>query len=437
VADHYERGGARESTGGWWARAAAQAFEVGSLDDALRFGARAIACGLEGAAFGKLAVLLAEARSYSQDDMGASTWAEQARHSFPAGTAEWWRATQVSAIVYLRTGAPEFDALAAQMIELFTPSSELPEQAVAITYTISECLRVMRDDVADRLLALLPQQLPEALAGRPEGCLASARARKAYRTGYLSEALRFARDALKVLRQAGALRDVCDTLDLCGYLLHELGAYAEAEAQLLEAVQLGHRIGSTGDVCYGQLYLGSIYVRQARYSEAERALVAACDGYRKLGDASCEAEALGHLAEVQRARGDVVRARQTVERALQLDSIAIAPTALLLARLSSIALSAGLTAEALTHASNAHELMREHAVTEFLGLICVSHVESLDAAGLRAQARAVLADAARWLEAQATKLDEPALRRSFLEQVPEHAHILRLAQVMAAPGGQA
>ncbi|HTU58944.1 MAG TPA: hypothetical protein VMF89_10935, partial [Polyangiales bacterium] len=199
----------------------------------------------------------------------------------------------------------------------------------------------------------------------------------------------------------------------------------EAERLLLEATQLGHRMGSVNDVSYGQLNLGSCYVRQARYAEAERALAVALSGYQKLAMVSFQGETLGHLAEAQRARGELDRARQTAERALQLESLDPAPTALALARLSAIDLSEGLVDDALEHARSAQELVQEHGVTEFVGLIARSYVESLEAAGQGDKAEAALRAAVSWIEAQAAMIDEPVLQRSFLEEVPEHAHLRR------------
>jgi tetratricopeptide (TPR) repeat protein len=187
------------------------------------------------------------------------------------------------------------------------------------------------------------------------------------------------------------------------------------------------RIGSTIDVHYGQLNLGSSYLRQARYDEAERALLAAWEGFQKLAMVAFQGEALGHLAESQRARGELDRARQTAERALQLDSLDAAPMALVLARLAAIDLAEQLTVDALDHARSAQELVREHSVSEFVGIIALSHVESLEAAGLGDNAREALSHALRWLEAQAAKIDEPALQHSFLDRVPEHAQLRRLA----------
>ncbi|MDB4973490.1 MAG: Serine/threonine protein kinase [Myxococcaceae bacterium] len=427
LADHYERGGMPTSAAHWWARAAAQAFEAGSLDDVLRCGERAIGCGASGDELGQLAALLAEARSYCQDDAGAAAWAERARASLSAGAPAWWRATQVGAVAYLRLGSPELDVLAAQMIARFSPEQELPEQTLAVAYLMSECLRLMRDELGARLFSLLPPELPQALLGRPEGCLVSARAIKSFQAGNLSEALRFARTALRAQRGAGAMRDVCDTLGLCGYFLHELGAYEEAEGCLLEEVQLGQRIGSTRDICYAQLYLGSIYARSGRHDAAERTLSEALKGYEKLALPSYQLEALCHLIGVQCARGELEQARCTSERALLLDLAEPAPRAYLRARASTLSLLSGRVEEALQQARSAHQLMRENDVTEFFAMIEVSYIESLLAAGEQEAAASALAEAQRWLEAQAAKIDEPTLRRGFLQQVPEHARIFQLA----------
>jgi eukaryotic-like serine/threonine-protein kinase len=424
LADHYERGGVPESAARWWARAAEQAFEAGSLSDVLRCGQRAIGCGCDGEALGNLAVLLAEACSWGEDDAGAAAWAERARAALPAGEAAWWRATQVAAVTYLRQGAPELDTLTAELLAHHDAERALPEQALAIAYLLSECLRVMRDELAERLLALLPPQLPESMAGRPEGCLASARGVKAFRAGNLSQALRFTRQAIAAQRRAGAMRDVCDTLGLCGYLLHEAGAYDEAEACLLEEVQLGERIGSKRDVNYGRLNLGSIYARRGRFDEAERTLREARKGYIDMGVAFYEGELLGHLAGAQLGRGDLPAARETLEAALAMP-LEPAAHAYLLARSASLALLDGRADLALEQATRARAIGHEQQLYEFVGLIEACYLESLLAAGAP-NAQAALAEATRWLQAQGDKIDDPALRASFLDSVPEHARIRAL-----------
>jgi hypothetical protein len=99
--------------------------------------------------------------------------------------------------------------------------------------------------------------------------------------------------------------------------------------------------------------------------------------------------------------------------------------------LSAIDLSEGLTDEALEHARSAQELVQEHGVTEFVGLIARSYVESLEATGQGDKALAALRSAVSWIEEQAAKIDEPLSQRSFLEQVPEHADLRRRAAAVA------
>jgi tetratricopeptide (TPR) repeat protein len=430
LADHYERGGVLDSAARWWARAAEQAFEAGSLDDVLRCGERAIGCGCEPQTLGNLQALLAEARSYSQDDAGAAASAERARALLTPGAPAWWRATQVAAVAYLRQGAPELDAVAGEMVAHYDSARMLPEQAVAVAYLLEESLRLMRDELAERLLALLPPQLPAELAGRPEGCVAAARAVKSFRARNYSEALRFTLDALAAQRRAGALRDVCATLALAGYLLHEVGGYEEAQQYLLEELQLAHRIGSKRDASYGQMLLGSIFLRRGQLDEAERMARDARKGLAELGVAPMEAEVLGHLAGVQLVRGDLEGAGESIDAALAL-TLDPAPHAYVLTRASTLALLRGHTDEALAKARQARAVAHEAQLYEYVGMVEARYLECMIAAG-HAEVPSALDAAVRWLDAEAQKIDDPRLRQSFLESVPEHARIRALAAASRA-----
>ncbi|MET0342241.1 MAG: protein kinase [Polyangiales bacterium] len=434
LADHRERGGDRAGAARCWARAAAQAFDAGSLDDVLRFGERAISCGVRGEELGRLAALMAEAYSYLEDEPRAAEWAERARDSLSPGTAAWWRSTQVGAVAYLRLGHSDFEMLAMHVLANFEADDPLPEQALAVAYLISESLRLMRDDLAEALLALLPPELPESLKGRPEGCLASAHAVKAYRIGDLSEALRHARMSLEAQRRAGSLRDIADSLGLAGFFLAELGVYDEAETFLREQVQLGQRIGSLRDVSYGQLNLGAIHARRGQHEQAEPMLREALAGYTKMGAAaaSFQAEALAQLTGVRTARGDHEGAAAAVAQARQLSGLEPSAEALVLARASSLALARGDGAEALALSTRAEELARTNGVTEFAAPIQLAHIAALNAGGASDAARAVLAEGLEGLDARAALISDLAMRASFLESVTDHARLRALAGLGAS-----
>jgi hypothetical protein len=100
-----------------------------------------------------------------------------------------------------------------------------------------------------------------------------------------------------------------------------------------------------------------------------------------------------------------------------------------LATLAQIVLARGSIAESLELAPRAVELF------EFLGQteegemqIRLVHAEALAAAGDRKAARAALALAHRRLLEQAATFEEDRLRGLYLERVPEHVKVLRLAE---------
>jgi predicted negative regulator of RcsB-dependent stress response len=65
----------------------------------------------------------------------------------------------------------------------------------------------------------------------------------------------------------------------------------------------------------------------------------------------------------------------------------------------------------------------------FDGLVRLTHVDALAAAGLRARAKAALDDAVQQLRASAQRIADAGARAAFLGRVPEHA---RLEALLAA-----
>jgi hypothetical protein len=70
-------------------------------------------------------------------------------------------------------------------------------------------------------------------------------------------------------------------------------------------------------------------------------------------------------------------------------------------------------------------------------LVRLAHAEALDATGAEEEARAAIADAARWLHTVAGRVTDPDLRRSYLEAIPEHVRTLALARAWLGAGAPA
>jgi tetratricopeptide (TPR) repeat protein len=291
-------------------------------------------------------------------------------------------------------------------------------------------MRVLREDLAQRLFALLPRDLPESLAGRPEGCLLAARAIQAYRSGRYGEGLQIAERSLDVVRRAGATRDLCDTFGLCGYLALEIGAHARAEKFMLEQLPLAERIGSARDTSYGPLILGVVCLRQERFDEALSWLARALSGYEKLASIPYQVEIHSHLAGLHCATGELTRARESIERAARVGLPDPASQAYMLARTSTLDRIEGRASDAFGHAKRAFDLVRQHDIQEFWGVVALSYLESALAVRDSASASAALDVAEKWLEVRAERFEDLELRRCFLEDIPEHRRIRELGMTL-------
>src|SRR5262249_14671366 len=103
------------------------------------------------------------------------------------------------------------------------------------------------------------------------------------------------------------------------------------------------------------------------------------------------------------------------------------------ATLAAILLAQGRPAEALAAAEVAMAELSELGGFAFKGaFIHLVHAEAVHAAGDGARAAKMIAAARERLLGQASRIGDPALQRSFLEDVPENARTLALAREWGA-----
>ncbi|HEV8324555.1 MAG TPA: serine/threonine-protein kinase PknK, partial [Myxococcota bacterium] len=136
-----------------------------------------------------------------------------------------------------------------------------------------------------------------------------------------------------------------------------------------------------------------------------------------------------YLASILLAAGQAERAEQEARAASQVlaDVPTLRPYAL--GVLAQVLLATGRSAEALAACGEALSAINAgEAVEAGEPLVRLVHAEALRAAGQPAAARDALTAAAAQLQARAARLADPATRRAFLEQIPEHARTLALAR---------
>jgi tetratricopeptide (TPR) repeat protein len=232
--------------------------------------------------------------------------------------------------------------------------------------------------------------------------------------------------AAREFERAGDERYACMQRGHVGYACLEIGAFADAERYLREALDSGTRMGLSHVIATAKHNLGRALQRQGRLDEAEeieRAAVAAFEGQ---GDKRLEAASRFYLGEILVERGDIDTGEREIRRALELALPPSRPSCL--AGLAQVLLARGRLAEALAAAREAHEQLELlGGVEEGESAVRLMFATCLDAAGDEHGALQATWSARERLRSRAAKITDPTWRTSFLENLPENARTVALA----------
>ncbi|MFS8067523.1 MAG: serine/threonine-protein kinase PknK, partial [Byssovorax sp.] len=135
------------------------------------------------------------------------------------------------------------------------------------------------------------------------------------------------------------------------------------------------------------------------------------------------------LAEMLRRQNDLEAAQREALAAVALLPSRPVDRMMAMTTLAAIHGAAGQSSLALEAATESVGIFDALRMFDFFkgAFARLTLVEALFAAGEEASARATLADARARLLAAAAAIEEPSVRRSFLERVPENARTLELA----------
>jgi tetratricopeptide (TPR) repeat protein len=368
--------------------------------------------------------MVAEALSYAGKDAEVTVWGERSRGYLVAGSPAWWRMMQVTAIGHARAeSVSQLGSVAELMIEQSRAPTVRPEQVIALAFVGAEAYR-LQPEIGGRVLDALEGLNLAGVQGRPAGCVECSRSVRAYARGNLSGAMRHARASLSAFQQAGSDRDVAGALVDIGWFLLELGACDESERYLRESLR-AH--GSLSPSRYTTVQnLGVIALRRGQWEVAAQELREAADGFARAELDYAESYSLSHLALAQLALGQLEDAHRSVDRAARATADAGA-SAYARAVSAKLGLLRGEHEHALQLAEAAKRLLDSHALFECVAFIRLGWIECLLANQQHDQAQAALREALAWLMARAEHIDDPALRTTFLEQIPEHARLRALA----------
>lgn len=428
LAEHFERGGALERALPYLRRAAEQAYEGSDMDRAIALAERAIECGARGEVLGFLRRLQSNAHVWQTDFARGLTRGLEAFSLLAPGTGPWFGAGTDA--LYAAPGVGDFahvDALVEAMRDRPLRGPLTAEYGLAVLNGITALAWAGRSDGIDSFVARVPSALIACEGQDPAaaGWLHCARSvGEGILAGEPEPALSGAIAAATAFEQAGDVRGAATAEFLLGSAWFGLGQYARAVEMLREARGAASRHGLHFVSAMATILLATTLNRSGAVDVALEELETLTGTQSRLLRGLVRACA----AAAWLAKGDLDRALPLATESFDLlgpDSPG-APRALAVL----IALRRGDLQTARREAEVAFEALARVRPFNLTGEaeVTLVYVEAMAASGELARARDAAAAGARRIERRAAKIEDPALRASYLESVPVNARLLARAR---------
>ncbi len=431
LAEHFERGDQSLRAAAWYRRAAEQALGGDDHASAIQRVEKAIACGAGGEDEGALRLIEGEARRWRGENGLAKKAALLAMEILPRGGAGWCDAASELAAVGGSLGDTDHLVALAGDLETVEPVGSRSQLVNALARLARPLFWAGKLALGSKVLARAtaladrgPGVQPTALAS-----LHMARGVEARLHGDPSECVRQNQLAVAESGSAGDLRGGCVARGNLGYAYVEIGAYADAEPVLTEALVSGARLGLPLVVATAQQNLGLALGRRGAWAEAlhlERVSLATFEAQGDVRRAGCS---LVYLACLEFERGALEDAERSARRAVEI-LVQVEPVRCnALAVLAQIELARGDVDAGAATADAAHALFeRLGGIDEGESRVRLVHAEALSVAGDVVGARSAMVKAHQRLVARAAKIADGARRDAFLGRIPENARTLELAR---------
>lgn len=427
LAEHLERGGKPDAAADHYRRAAEQALAAGDFAAAAARGERGVVCGADGELLGALRLAQAEAHKWMGELARALAEGREAMAMFPPGSARWFGAAGETAEAAGKLGDLETLTAVGQALREASrrPMCTLAARATPIAHAAFQLFNIGQYELAQALLDQVEFADEDV---REPGILARIHQVRSSRAMFAGDAGAYLVSELAAAREferAGDLRYACVQRGNVGYACLEIGAYPEAEQYLRDALDAAERMGLSHVVGTAKHNLGRAMQRQGRLDEAERIEREAVAMFVAQGDRRLESASRFYLGEILGQRGQHAAGEAEIRKALALALPPSRPACL--AGLAAHLLARGRIGEAVAAATEAHELLeRLGGVEEGESQVRLVYAECLDAAG---DPGAIIAaqSAHERLRSRAAKITDPAWRASFLNNLPDNAATLALA----------
>jgi serine/threonine protein kinase/tetratricopeptide (TPR) repeat protein len=430
LAEHFERGGANVRATAWYRPAVEQAVAAGDFRAAIVRAEKGVACGATGETLGALRRAQAEAHKWCGEFVEAERCALEAMSLLLHGSAAWFAAAGEAGEASGRLGGLEQLAnTATAVMDAPDLEGELAPRVTATATCAFQLFNHGKIQLAISLLDTIERVAAEVRDPRILARIYQTRSSRSMFTGDSGAYVVSERAAAHAFEEAGDLRLACMQHGHVGYAYLEIGAYADAERWLRQALDGGTRMGLSNVVATAKHNLGRALQHQGRFDEAVAIETAAIEAFAAQGDRRLEAASRSYLSGILASRGDLTSAEALLRQALQTVQAASRPAHL--ADLASVLLRQRRAGEAMIAAREAHDLFESlGGVEEGESQIRLMLAEALNAMGDDAAARVAIDRARQRLMARAEKISDPSWRASFLDNLPENARTIALARAL-------
>jgi tetratricopeptide (TPR) repeat protein len=429
VAEHHQRGERPERAAHHLLRVAEQALEGDDFRGALGHAERALGAGLASNMRGRAHWIRAMAQHWLGDLPAAESASATAMQDLPPRSSSWYGAAALAARLASRLGRQDrLEQLIDELSDDNRPDTAA-DRAIVLSTVGIPAVRAARHELAERVFSMVERVERDLIDDGSTrhalalGWLERLRGYRALVQGDTAAYLRRTESAVALFHRAGDRRNALVFETSVGFALTALGRRAEAEAVLREALAGADRLALGMAQSVAKHNLGYAVALQGRLEEGiaiERDAIAQA---AKNADPWTECASWTYLSELLLRAGSAVEAAAAARRALELASPG--SRALCLALLARAELAQGNLSVAREAAEQSRELLdAAGALEDGEALTRLIHVEVAEASGEPEVARALLATARDRLHARAALIGDDALRRSFLENVPEHAETL-------------
>jgi tetratricopeptide (TPR) repeat protein len=430
LAEHLERAGEPRRAVGFYLRAAEQALEGNDFATVLRQAKRGVACGAEGEEKGALLLVQAEAHKGIGHNADVAACAAEAMQLLPKRSPKWFSAVADLAFASSKIGNDE------RLIELsrelvWIDGRGVPDtHAIAAARVAAHLFIAGQGEAGDRLLAMAESARG---ASNPDAMMVAfiARAHGIRRmlAGDIPGFLASMSEAAASFERAGALRSLLIAQGNVGYAYLELGAFAEAEQVLRDALAKAERMGLSEPSAGLRQNLALALARKGELGEAKTVVTTALKAAISYNSRRLEGLCRIYLALILRLSDDAAGAEREARAAADISGVPVSLRAYALGVLAQALLDQGRAALALSVGEEAAALLRASPeIEEGEAVVNLAHIEALLAAGRGEAAQQALGAARSRLLARADRISDPVWRESFLTRVPDNARILTLAR---------